>query len=98
MGNGLATLRDMLGKISIATGLAGGMAMQPAAAVPIDTRPPVAVQRQATAPAAAPVYHIQINAAPGMNEAQLARMVAAELDRREREAGARRRSRLGDSD
>jgi hypothetical protein len=88
----------MLGKISLATSLAGGIALQPAAAVPIDTRPPVAVQRQATAPAAAPVYHIQIHAAPGMNEEQLARIVARELDRRDREASARRRSSLGDSD
>jgi TP901 family phage tail tape measure protein len=93
-----AAMPASLGRLTATTALAGGMALQPAAAVPIDTRPPVAAQRQAAAPAAAPVYHIQIHAAPGMNETQLARLVAAELDRREREASARRRSRLGDSD
>ena len=93
-----AAMPASLGRLTATTALAGGMALQPAAAVPIDTRPPVAAQRQAAAPAAAPVYNIQIHAAPGMNETQLARLVAAELDRREREAGARRRSRLGDSD
>ena len=91
-------LAGLLGKVSLASGLMGSIALQPAAAIPIDTRPPVAVPRQTPAPAAAPVYHIQIHAAPGMNETQLARMVAAELDRRERNAAARRRSRLEDSD
>jgi TP901 family phage tail tape measure protein len=41
---------------------------------------------------AAPVYHVTVNAAPGMDEDALARAVARELDRRERDAHVRRRS------
>jgi len=41
---------------------------------------------------AAPVYHVAVYAAPGMDEQALARAVARELDRRERDAQARRRS------
>ena len=52
----------------------------------------------ATAPAAAggSAVSITINAAPGMDAQTIARAVAAELDKRERAAGARRRSGLYD--
>ena len=41
-------------------------------------------------------YAITINPAPGMDPQAIARAVAAELDRREMAAGARRRSSLQD--
>ena len=41
---------------------------------------------------AAPVYHVTINAGPGMDEQALARAVARELDKRERDTQARRRA------
>ncbi len=44
------------------------------------------------------LYEIHINAAPGMNPGEIARAVAAELDRRERQRGAVARSRLSDID
>lgn len=43
-------------------------------------------------------YQITINAAPGMDGQEIARAVAAELDRREREKDSRRYSRLSDID
>lgn len=69
-----------------------------ASAVPIDRRPPIRAQQAAPAAGAAAQYHITIHAAPGMNEQQLAQMVARELDRRERQQAARGRSRLADKD
>ncbi len=44
------------------------------------------------------LYEIHIHAAPGMNPGEIARAVAAELDRRERQRGAVARSRLSDID
>ncbi|EIX4146977.1 hypothetical protein MA725_003416, partial [Escherichia coli] len=41
---------------------------------------------------------IHIHAAPGMNEQQLAKLVAQELDKRERQNAARTRSSLRDID
>lgn len=53
----------------------------------------------ATAGAATPhLYEIHIHAAPGMDSGEIARAVAAELDRRERQRGAVARSRLSDID
>ncbi|MCD4483751.1 hypothetical protein LQR31_04580 [Chromobacterium vaccinii] len=69
-----------------------------AGGVPIDRRPPIRAQPAAPAAGAAAQYHITIHAAPGMNEQQLAQMVARELDRRERQQAARGRSRLADKD
>ncbi|MCO6557829.1 MAG: hypothetical protein J6577_11455, partial [Gilliamella sp.] len=43
-------------------------------------------------------YYITINAAPGMNEKELARCVAKEIERRERNQSARYRSSLRDID
>lgn len=79
-------------------GLAGmGVAMAGGAGISIDTRPPM------TAPAAAGAaggshYEIHIHAAAGMDPQAIARAVAAELDRRDRESAARRRSRLTDDE
>lgn len=50
----------------------------------------------AQAPAVSSSYTITINPAPGQDPQAIARAVAAELDRRERQAGARRRSSLQD--
>lgn len=91
-----------------------GMATAAASALPltaaaidggprIDRRPPLA---SAAAPAApvmmgGPVFQpgsIVVQASPGMNEEQLARLVGRELDRRLREDAARRRSSLHDID
>ena len=54
--------------------------------------------RAAAAPAAAgsSSYTITINPAPGMDPQAIARAVAQELDKRERDKGARRRSALQD--
>ncbi len=64
--------------------MAGGMAGPPSPG------------RAAASPAASPSYEIHVHAAPGMDPAAIARAVAAELDRRERQAGARSRSTFGD--
>ncbi|MFC3549444.1 phage tail tape measure protein [Lysobacter cavernae] len=76
-------------------GLAIAAAAAPAAA--IDNRAPI------TAASAAPVaagntYHITINAAAGAPAQDIATLVRLELERIEREKGARTRSRLGDYD
>lgn len=57
-----------------------------------------ATQRTQAAPAGGGGYQITINAAPGMDAQAIARAVAAEIDKRERAAGARRRSGLRDLD
>ena len=57
-----------------------------------------ATQRAQAAPAGGGGYQITINAAPGMDAQAIARAVAAEIDKRERAAGARRRSGLRDLD
>ena len=65
----------------------------------IDNRPPLAA-RTAAAPQApgSNTYTIHIHAAPGQDANAIARAVAAELDRREREKGARARSSLFDQE
>lgn len=85
-----------------AIGLSAAVGAMPAAAEPVafDTRPPLAAR--AASPAAAQSgpasIKITINAAPGQDANAIARAVAAELDRRERERGARARSSLFDQD
>lgn len=73
----------------------------PAAATPIAAIAP-AVPRgvgASAAPAAAGnTYQITVNAAPGMDAQAIARAVAAELDRRERQASARRKSAMHEID
>ena len=85
-----------------AIGLSAAVGAMPAAAEPVafDTRPPLAA-RAASPPAAqsapAPIT-VHIHAAPGQDANAIARAVAAELDKREREKGARARSSLFDQE
>lgn len=77
---------------------AGGSAAL-AADVPLDSRPPLAARAPAAAAGAGGnTYNVNINAAAGMDPAAIARMVRAELERLEREKGARARSSLFDQD
>ncbi|WP_421865166.1 phage tail tape measure protein [Motiliproteus sp.] len=78
-------------------GLFGGDSSTPAKQVAIDTRQPLQ-SPQAAAAGGPSVGQIVINAAPGMDEQTLARLVGQELDRRTRGAQARRRSSLRDND
>lgn len=70
---------------------------QPMTAVKVDTRPPLTASQpsRATAPVA-PNIQITINATSGQNPQEIARMLTAELDRRERQAQAKARSSLRD--
>ncbi len=78
------------------TGLAGVALASPGIA--FDNRPPLAASAPNGAAAGGNHYEIHIHAAPGMDNQALARAVVAELDRRDREAAARRRSRLADTE
>lgn len=73
-----------------------------AAATPIAAIAPAAARvaggGASAAPAAGNTYQITIHAAPGMDEKALARLVAAEIDRRDRATGARRKSAMHDID
>ena len=70
----------------------------PVADIMVDSRPPLSAA--APAPAAAPTYNISINvhSQPGMDEAELARLVAREMQKATREAQARSRAALYDND
>lgn len=63
-----------------------------------DTRPPLSARAPASAQSGPTRITITINAAPGQDANAIARAVAAELDRREREKSARARSSLFDQD
>lgn len=71
----------------VAAGMAGAFAMGAA---------PMAAAAAAPTSSGGASYQIHVHAAPGMDEAALARLVAAELDKRERAAAARRRSSYAD--
>jgi TP901 family phage tail tape measure protein len=62
--------------------------------VVVDNRHPI----RGTGTSGISQYYITINAAPGMNEKELARRVAKEIERRERNQSARYRSSLRDID
>lgn len=65
----------------------------------IDSRPPLAARAPAAVVQSAPnQITIHVHAAPGQDANTIARAVAAELDKREREKGARGRSSLFDQD
>lgn len=92
----VALVRTASAGLAAATAI-GAPGMAGAAPLRIDQRPPL------TSPAARPMAtagsntnQITINAAPGMDPQAVARAVSAELDRRDRAQGARRRSSLGD--
>lgn len=76
---------------------AAAVAMPPIAAVP-DNRAPLSPSSVVAPAVSSGPVTIHIHAAPGMNEQQLAKLVAQELDRRERQNAARRRSSLRDID
>jgi TP901 family phage tail tape measure protein len=81
----------------LAIGMGGGMGGAMAA---IDTRPPITASAAAMGAGAGTsvVNHITIAATPGMDEAALARLVAAEIDKATRRSLVARRSRLTDGD
>lgn len=94
----------------IAAGQAGvraaALAMAGAAAAPvgamdaggaISSGPALAPRASVSAPAAPSSYAITIHAAPGMDANAIARAVAAELDKRERQRDSRGRSALHDT-
>ena len=95
IGRSLALVRTASAGLAAATaigmpGLAGADPLR------LDTRPPLSAPG-ATAPmTGGSTIQITINAAPGMDPQAVARAVSAELDRRDRAQGARRRSTLGD--
>ena len=71
----------------------------PISTLQFDQRPPLApVQQQAAAPIASGPINITINAAPGMDEQALARLVAREIERATLQHQARARGTLGDLD
>lgn len=79
-------------------GIAIGAASGLAAAVPMDTRPPISARAPVVASATQQPINITINAANGMNEQQLAMLVAREVERIERQRAARARGRLTDQE
>lgn len=83
-------------KAAAAAALGASVAAGPALAdVPIDTRAPIGAGG-AQGGFSIGTVQITVNAAPGMDEVALARLVAAEIERIGREQAARRRSSLYD--
>ncbi|WP_282338510.1 phage tail tape measure protein [Pseudomonas sp. PS02288] len=76
---------------AIGIGAAGG-------AIAMDNRPPISASASPAAQAGGNSYTIQVFASPGMDEQALARLVGAEIDKRERAKQARGRSSLYDKD
>lgn len=76
---------------------AAAVAMPPITALPDNRAPLAPASLSAPAASGGPVT-IHIHAAPGMNEQQLAKLAAQELDKRERQNAARTRSSLRDID
>lgn len=95
----LASMREA-GKKLTAAGVGVAIATAPAMAGQLEHRPPL--RTSAPAAAAASNIHITVNAAPGMNEQQLAalvrRQVAQALAQAANQQAAARRSRFGDYD
>lgn len=96
IGRSLALVRQAGAGLAAATaiGMPGLAGAQPPL---IDSRPPLSSAGAAAGPAtsSSPIS-ITINAAPGMDAKAIASAVAAELDRRQGSAAARRRATLGD--
>uniref|UniRef100_UPI000DEFC979 phage tail tape measure protein n=1 Tax=Chromobacterium haemolyticum TaxID=394935 RepID=UPI000DEFC979 len=95
----LASMREAAKKLT-AAGAGVAIATAPAMAGQLKHRPPL--RASAPAAAAASNIHITVNAAPGMNEQQLAalvqRQVAQALAQAANQQAAARRSRFGDYD
>lgn len=81
--------------LAVSTSVAGTANAQP---INIDNRPPItaAAAKLASTSTFAPMLHI--HAAPGMDEKQLAQLVAREIERLQRQQDARKRSRLTDAE
>lgn len=98
-GGPLAAVLDVAKKVTAA---GAGIAVSAGAAaggIALDTRPPLSASPPAaTAPASSQPIQIIINAAPGMDEARLAKLVAIEVEKLQRQQAARKRSSLRDSD
>lgn len=91
----VAKVSRQLAGMGLGIGLAGTAMAQP---ITVDTRTPLgsASSHSAIQQTFAPV--IQVYGTPGMNEQQLAQMVARELEKLQRTQAARTRSRLSDTE
>ncbi len=69
-----------------------------ASGIRFDSRRPLAARRTSAVSPSAAQYNITVNAAPGMDPQTIARAVAAELDRRERDRAASARASLYDQE
>lgn len=78
-------------------GAAQGIAVEAASAVTLDNRPPIAAAAGSTSDSH-DVINFYIQPQQGMDPQAIARAVSAELDRRDREKSARRRSALSDQE
>ena len=96
---GMATAATMAMPMATAATMAMPMAAD-AAALRLDTRAPLATAAPGAGMAGmgGTTIHITINAAPDMDAQAIARAVAAEIDRRQREQRTRRLSSLHDMD
>lgn len=84
---------------AIGAGMAiGGGAFAGEPPIKWDTRPPISQSQAAAAAATTTTNYFTINAAPGMNEQQLAQLVAREIDRLNRQQAANARSSLRDKE
>lgn len=93
---GIATLNALnYGKQAL---IAGGLGIGLATAAPIqvDNRPPISARPSISQTMQPMAVNITINAQAGQNERQIAQLVAAELERINRQQQARARSRMAD--
>lgn len=93
---GIATLNALnYGKQAL---IAGGLGIGLATAAPIqvDNRPPISARSSISQTMQPMAVNITINAQAGQNERQIAQLVAAELERINRQQQARARSRMAD--
>lgn len=81
-----------------ATGVMLGATISTATATPLDTRPPLSPRVVASGSIQNNSYTININAPAGMNEKQLAALVAQEVQKLQRQEQSRKRSSLTDTD
>lgn len=89
----LQTLGQRVAVAGSGLALASGMAAQPLVA---DTRAPLSMSGAPVQIQSHDVYHLQVNALPGMDEAALTALLSRMLDEREREKARRLRSQLYD--
>lgn len=96
---GVANLNRLnYGKIAGLTALASSVVMaQPMPMIKVDSRPPLTASQpsQAVAPVSQNI-HITINATSGQDPQEIARLVAMELEKQQRQAQAKARSSLRD--